>query len=529
MQPPSFGDPRSYQPGSYQPARSYQPVPSAPVPSAARPRPEIEVRLPLQIGTSSLWSLARGSATLLPGLAVIGSVIPFFAAAGANKGTLVVAAAIVVLGGLLVWFAAMHLRLAARSRPSDVILRSTGIRIDGGVHHGRELPWSAIDPAASSLTTEIEKRYTFLRIVGNGFGVILTIVFKTKMWLDPQEFEIAKLRVRLRDGQDLLIAEAERPIEKESLEALFEAIRSSGWYGDDGAPRAKKPGGRGGGRHTAMGLSVLLCTNCYGVAIPDDADAVPCRFCRAPVPIPPATRERIAAARRVGEGRRASDRLVSKLIRQPGAGRTGAKLFLAAIPMMLAWPLAFAAMAIEADNDLLDALSALSLLAFPLAMILGLFFLLRAGLADRFALRLLTLDFGAQQPEKQGDPYTCRHCDAPLPDEPGSVVVQCRYCAADNILGLDLRRDAVKATREATSLEDALKKRSSERMLWGSLTVVAVFLVGFGGLALAQGVEPMVDAVMGTPAPPRKAAGAKPASPAPRPAPKAKTAPRPAR
>jgi hypothetical protein len=443
------------------------------------------VRLPLQIGTSSLWSVARGAATLVPGVALVIAALPLVVVS--FYATVFVG----VVGALLVYFAVMHLYIAARSRPSDVILTPEGLRVEGGVHHGRAIAWPAIDPDRTSLSIEKERRYTLLRVLGNGLAVVLMMLARTRVfWVERREFDIARLRVALRDGSAVLLAEAERPIEKESLEALHEAIRSSGWHAPPGEKRPKRAAGA---RHTTLGISVLFCDRCGAVAIPDDRDAVPCRFCQNPVPIPPATRERVAASLRVREGRRTSDRLVGQLLRQPGARSTGTRLVAAAVVMMLAWPVAFSVGGVEIATGLHDALGLSSLLVFPVSIILGLFFLLRASLADRFALRLLTLDFGAQHLKKEGDPYTCRRCDAPLPDDPGAVVVGCRYCGADNIKGIDLRREAVDATREATSLEDALAKRAGERRLWGALTIVAVILVLLGVAALAKGASSMID------------------------------------
>lgn len=474
-------------------------------------RAAASVRLPLQIGTSSLWSLARGSATLVPGLGLTLGAVPVFMVGG-----LLPSAGIGFMGGLLVYFAGMHLRLATRARPSDVVLHSGGLRIEGGVHHGRDIAWTEIDPDRTTLTTETETRLTLLRIFGNGLAVMLMLLARHKVfWIPPQEFKIARLRAGLRDGTSMLLAEAERPIEKESLGALHEAICSSGWHPPNPAKKPKPPGAR----HTTLGISVLFCHQCGAVAIPDDAPKVACRFCNFEIVVPPAMRERVAADQKVRAGRKTKDRLVGKLLQQPGARPTGTKLLVAGIVMMVAWPVSVALAAVEINLGLYDAEGLLSLLVFPGAMILGLFFLLRATLADRFALRLLTLDFGAQHPRKEGDPYTCRRCDAPLPDEPGTVVVGCRYCSAENILGLDLRRQAVNATREATSLEDALSKRGKERRVWGALTVVAVVLVVAGLAALAQGISSMIELDLGndavTPAAARAKPGSRPAVPRP--------------
>jgi hypothetical protein len=453
------------------------------------------VRLPLQIGTSSIWSLARGAATLLPSLAILGGTVVFLTQVELSKLSLAAAAAGFVFGGLLTWFAAMHLRLAVRGRPSDVVLGPGGFRIEGGRLGGRSIAWRDVNPAAIAVFDAIEKRYTFFRILGNGFAVMAMVFAREKIfWFEAHEFPIRKLYVGLRDGSNVLIGEAERPIEQESLTALYEALVSPGWYGSSGGAPAPPPGhaaGKKRSRHTEMGISVLVCNHCGGVAPPDDKETISCRYCARPIHVPPATRERVAAAQKLARSRNVSDKLVAKLIHQPGAGRTAVLVFAASLPMMLAWPISFAAIGMEARAGVLGVTGALSLAVFPLALILGLFFLLRAQLADRFALRLLTLDFGAHSPRNAGDPYTCRVCDAPLAEQPGRVVIACVYCNADNILGIDLRRDAERASHEATSLESALEKRGKERALWGALTVVAVGLLGLGGFFLVEGLSPM--------------------------------------
>jgi hypothetical protein len=483
------------------------------------------VRLPLQIGTSSLWSLARGAGTLLPGLAIVVGGFPVL------LGAWTVALAMFVLGGLLVWFAVMHLRLAARSRPSDVLLDGVGLRIDGGVHDGRAIRWFEVEPRACAVETTQEKRYTLIRILGNFFAVLLSLLARGNKfyWIKPALIDVARLHVGLRDGSRVVVAEAERPIEKESLEALHDAITSAGWHGAEPAgaapvPAPARPAARK--RHTAMGLQVLLCPRCGAVAAPEDRPQIACRYCQSAITVPPELQERIRASNQVAAGRGTSERLVGQLLQQPGARQTGSRLFAAAVPMMLAWPIAFVVLAAAEAVGGLEAGGVVELLLFPVAVILGLFFLLRAKLADRFALRLLTLDFGATRPAREGDPHQCRQCDAPLPDRPGSVLVRCAYCSADNILGVDLRRQAGRVTDQASSLEDALAKRTRERSIWGALTAVAVLLMLAGGGFLVDAVagvksaEPAAvrRAVTTTPPPPQTPAVAPTATTPPKPA-----------
>ncbi len=224
------------------------------------------------------------------------------------------------------------------------------------------------------------------------------------------------------------------------------------------------------------------------------------------------------AARDFSGARAVTERLIEGLLKQPGADRVNKLLLGFGIPMMLVWPTAFAVGAWRGVLREIDPVDFLWLGLFPMATILALFFILRAQLVDRQALKLLTLNFGAKEPAKAGDPYMCRLCSAPLPDAAGKVVVRCAYCSADNVLGLDLRREAAQGVEEAQGLEGAIAQRSKERLLWRFLTGVAaiLLLVGVGSLAAGLGVTPLEDEAQATPAAaatttPTAAASGKPA------------------
>ncbi|HVY49814.1 MAG TPA: hypothetical protein VHB21_28160, partial [Minicystis sp.] len=96
------------------------------------------------------------------------------------------------------------------------------------------------------------------------------------------------------------------------------------------------------------------------------------------------------------------------------------------------------------------------------------------------------------------------------------VLVRCAYCDADNILGVDLRRDAERAGREATSLADALKKRQVERALWSALAVVAVALLVGSGVLLGEGLAPMAASTGGVHHPAARSFGPPPGHAKPR-------------
>jgi hypothetical protein len=84
---------------------------------------------------------------------------------------------------------------------------------------------------------------------------------------------------------------------------------------------------------------------------------------------------------------------------------------------------------------------------------------------DRHALQSLLAVFGAHPPRRSGEPWGCRACGAPLPDD-GAALVRCVFCQGDNVTGVNLRPAAAKLAREATRLEQVLDRRRSKRR-WG--------------------------------------------------------------
>jgi hypothetical protein len=102
-------------------------------------------------------------------------------------------------------------------------------------------------------------------------------------------------------------------------------------------------------------------------------------------------------------------------------------------------------------------------------------------------------------------------------------VTRCRYCAAENIVGIDLRPSVDQARAEQSGFDDALRARRKEKRLWMTLSVVAtVALLGWAGGTAAY-ISTMVELDLDEPAPvaqtPPTATATGVARPAPRPAP----------
>jgi len=270
-----------------------------------------------------------------------------------------------------------------------------------------------------------------------------------------------------RKGQRQLIAETERPIERDSMAAAAASVS------------AVVSGQRYVAEAPTVPTNILTCNRCGGAAIPDDAPVVRCAYCGADVPVTDQARGQAAAAKSMSQGRETTSGIIAKLRDQPKAVHANLGLVVLAGVMFGAWPIGWGLIAFRVLADGLQAADVVCLL-LPFSAVLAGFFLARARLADRGALQLLTLGFGALSPRKEGEPSRCRRCQGPLPSAGLGGVAHCRYCTAENIVGLDLR-PTVDATRaEQANFDVALQQRTAEKRLWTTLSIVAgVALVGW--------------------------------------------------
>jgi hypothetical protein len=279
----------------------------------------------------------------------------------------------------------------------------------------------------------------------------------------------------------------------------------------------------------AVAARIVSCNRCGGPAVPDDAPWVPCAYCGAQVALPPEVRGQAAATKAQSPEQSRTGEIIAKLRNQPRAGRANAWLLVLSFLMFGAWPLGWGLIAYRVLDDGFQPTDVL-FLALPFAAVLAGFFLARGRLADRGALQLLTLGFGALAPARDGEPSRCRRCQAPLPAAGLGGVTRCRYCAAENIVGIDLRPSVDQARAEQSGFDDALRARRKEKRLWMTLSAVAtVALLGWAGGTAAY-ISTMVDLELdldgpSPAAPPPPATTAAPAKPPPRPAPAPAPAP----
>jgi hypothetical protein len=449
--------------------------------------------LPLQIGTTATWSAGRAAATLFPGVAIIGGAVAVVASIHSVKLALVIA----VPGGLFIAYALGHMLGAIRNRASDVMLLTSGLVVEGGRLHGSTMPWGELTAPYAEVEETSVRRIT-LKTIGL---IVLSIVIESPLVAGAREpVRVWRLHVHHR-GQRRTVAETDRAIERDSMQAAAASVC------------AVVSGQRYVAQAPAVAARIVSCSRCGGPTVPDDAPAVACVYCGAQVPLPDDVRGQ-AAATKAKQGQSRTAEIIARLRKQPRAGRANAWLLVLAILMFGAWPLGWGLIAYRVLDDGFQATDLL-FLTLPFAAVLAGFFLARGRLADRGALQLLTLGFGALAPVREGQPSRCRRCQGPLPVAGLGGVTPCRYCAAENIVGIDLRPSVDQARSEQNNFDQALQARKREKRLWLTLSLVAwvALLCWVGGTTayIATMVpedifdEPTPSATAGTAAPPAAA------------------------
>jgi hypothetical protein len=279
------------------------------------------------------------------------------------------------------------------------------------------------------------------------------------------------------------MAEAEQPAEVESLRALAETIRAAVARVSEAA-RPRPPVGP---------PDMVRCPACEAPVSPSDAPSVACGFCAAAVPIPVSLRDKVRAAKSLHASRPRVNALITRLIRQHGAHRVNRVLVPVAVLMLIAWPLSVIMTVILEELGSFSYEQRDALFFAPPFFIAGLFFFARTQLINRFALHLLTFGFAARAPIMPGAPHTCRHCGGPLPPAAeAEVVVRCAYCSFDSVMGVDLETDAGLSSKQAQTLEQALKSRARAWLRWGALLVASILLLNLSVKEASKLTKPAV-------------------------------------
>ena len=416
-------------------------------------RADRSLRLPLQIGTSSLLSLVRGSLFAVPGIILLSvalAIMLWLPDMGDAGGYVLLVVA--TPGFVTTMFAWKHLKRARRERPSDLLVTQAGFSVDGGPNHGRKVAWTDILFVKLERGAASDERAT-----------------------DESDLRIITITYRIPNNEeaDLVLASAERAGEQQSLEELAATIEA-----------ATKPDT--GAKPTAKAANLLTCPSCSAALVPSDAATIKCPYCEHEVAVPDELRTQLRDALAV-QGR--PDKAIAKLLVQPRATLLGALFVVTAVFMLVAWPVAITLMIFEAAKDTLTFVHVLFLIGFVASSVLGFYGVIRTRLVDRQALRLVAVEFAAVEPAKAGEPYRCQRCLAPLPAlGDAKIVARCIYCSADNVLGIHLGREASIAREESQSLERALATRKHERRIWRAFTIVALGLLVASWYSLRYGI-----------------------------------------
>jgi hypothetical protein len=422
------------------------------------------VRLPLQVGTTATWAVARAAIALAPGLALL--ALGLWSLLRLDGGA-ELSLALALAGGILVAYAGFYLRLAMRTRASDLLVFRDRLRVEGGRMHGTEItwaelaaPWSHVSEGKSDRLVLWKVPLTAIAAVG-GEGV------------DPRsKLPIWRLWVK-RAGKDFELAETDRADEAKSFRAAAATVGAitSGQREVQAAPQ--------------LATDHAACSECAAPLLPDDAAQVECRYCHQTVELPEKFRERAASVKSMESSRARQKRMIEALIEQPGATRANLWLAAFAVLMFAAWPVGWYAFARHVLHDGLHGRD-LAFFFLPIAGVLGGFLFARGRLADRRAMQLLTLGYGALAPAREGEPSRCRRCLGPLPEVELGGVATCRYCGADSIVGIDLRPVIDKARSEEQSFDRAIRTRRRERLKWAVLSLFSLGVLAAWILATAR-------------------------------------------
>lgn len=396
--------------------------------------------MPLATGGGALKAL-----TLPVGIFQIMAFGPFFISELPDWVPRWVGGAIVLVFGVL-WALWIFVVLAAigggwARRCSDILLSPDGLRVKGGPANGLARRWDQRPPP--------------------------------RCVVKPPSSEHDLASELLLDDRRVALSEDEE--ELRSFAAVAETVAALG------RPHTERP--------ELPRPQVLLCPSC-GASLRPPAQAgephASCAHCGAAVPLPAELRERLGALGRLESARAGVERLLRTLLRQRGARFTNGLLALALPPLLIGFPLtAILFNEFYVTRHAFRGAHALWLLPFALGFTYGLQLWLQGQVVGRRALRLVALSYRARPP-RDGVPWSCRLCGAPLPESGERLVVLCAYCQAENLTGLDLREDAEQMKAQAGSLQKTLIEQLQRRRRWRLLSLLAAGLLALSAVMLLR-------------------------------------------
>jgi len=394
---------------------------SRPSPVPGQPLTHVGLAMPLSTGASALYLFTTPMMVLH--LVAFG---PLFVA------TRLPGWMVVPLGILwALWFFAVvgQTLKAWTQRASDLLLGHEGLEIRGGPLGATRHDWSQLgEPAARWAMVD---------------GI------ESTLWIGGE-----------------VVATSDHPSEHRSLEAVASTVQHL----------ADQAAGRAVPEVLDRPPHVVLCSACGCPVSPTGEATARCGSCGTEAVMPDGMREQVQAAETFASARQASEALLAELVRQPGPRATNTLMILAIPPLLLGFPLA--SIVFDEFYQLRGVVSwvdGVALFVGALAFSYGLVGLLRSQVAGRQALRVVAGAFAARPPDREGEPWFCRQCGAPLPQRAGDVVVVgCVHCGAGSIVGIDMLPTAGREQVQAGDLRGELRRRLGARRRYRLVSVASL-------------------------------------------------------
>lgn len=325
-------------------------------------------------------------------------------------------------------------------RASDVVFDATGLTVVGRALERRYMRWEHIE------SSDVKDEGAALKVGSS---------------------PVNSFYLRVMTGSNIvLLAQGLGEDERDELKVIADCITEASKPTDSDAAVALPPGA----------ASSLVCPNCGATVAPADQSVARCGSCGHDVSIPDEVQNLVRNTRALADDRREEERTLSKVLKQPGAREIvmlQAAFFASGVGSVAVW----------VTSVIPHYIGSLLFIASLVLLIIE-----RRTMADRRAVLSIGRFFGAIAPARKGAPSTCRSCGAPLPVVEGTAVVACVFCNATNLLDVDLRGAAARASEVKGDLDTvlALRQQRAKQVLHLGVAAIVIAAVPLAIAALGR-------------------------------------------
>lgn len=463
------------------------------------------VRLPLNVGVSALWNLNRAALALLPGCYIIAGL--YLVLLGFREGSLFWYFSYAFAGLFAVMAGWQSAKQVFAQWPSDAVITDSGLIIERDplpfflrfinrdYRPRLHFSWHELQHWQLKLEEHKVERYTLWRLLFSGITVplgLLLAMFGGDKILD-RIFNLSFSSIKYTETtlylehtgktavnpQNILLARGENALDTESVHALHDTLKNRMHaHSDTGraqtAARLKR-----NFLNADTTIERLICPRCGSANPPEEREATSCLYCRESLPVPAELRAKLSAIRETTENDTKSETMLRSLLRQGKSHHASLLLKLGGLTLLVMVPLIYLGYEWFDKRSMANIILMLIFALFFATTYCLVFFVTRASLVNRRALRLITLGFAAIPPADGNSPHLCRGCGAALRPPSGGIVTNCLYCSTQNILGLDFRPEVQPSAEQQHTLAKAFASRRRERIKWilCSLLCIPMLLV----------------------------------------------------